>query len=233
MLKSLLWWALAGGLVPLMGIPLAILSIPDPQRRLISRGAYLWSWILMKTAGCTLKVEGAEKFKRYKQFVVVCNHQSYFDIFTLVCVLRRAPHFLAKKELFQIPIFGQLLSLAQVIKIDRQDPDAAIESIKRGLTKGISRPIAIFPEGTRSPDGHFQPFRKKGLNILIETGLPLFPMAIKGTRRVMPKGSYTVKSATIQVKVGEPVFTKPGLSEEEKALIRERIWRSIDELLKA
>ncbi len=214
-----------------VGVPLAILSIPDPKRRPIGWGAYFWSWVLIKVAGCTLNVEGGEKLKDHRHFVVVSNHQSYFDIFTLICILKTAPHFLAKKELFRIPVFGQLLSLAQVLRIDRQNPDAAIATIKANLAKGMGRPIAIFPEGTRSPDGHFQPFRKKGLNILIETELPLFPMAIKGTRDAMPKGRYSVRPAEIRVKIGDPLFPKAGLSDEEKDRIREGLWKSIHTLL--
>jgi len=178
-----------------------------------------------------MEVKGREKLKTHKHFVVVSNHQSYFDIFTLICILKTAPHFLAKKELFRIPVFGQMLSLAQVLKIDRQNPEAAVATIKANLAKGMGRPIAIFPEGTRSPDGRFQPFRKKGLNILIETELPMFPMAIKGTRDAMPKRRYSVRPAQIRVKMGDPFFPKSGLSDEEKDRVREDLWKSIHTFL--
>jgi len=231
LIRTLIWWMVAGGMVVVVGIPTALLSIPDPKRRPIGWGAYLWSWVLMKAAGCTMEVEGREKLKAHKHFVVVSNHQSYFDIFTLICILKTAPHFLAKKELFRIPVFGQLLSLAQVLKIDRQNPEAAVATINANLAKGMGRPIAIFPEGTRSPDGCFQPFRKKGLNILIETELPMFPIGIKGTRDAMSKGRYSVRPAKIQVKIGDPLFPKSGLSDEEKDSVREDLWKSIHTLL--
>jgi len=227
-LRSLIWWLTCTAIVIGLGVPLAILSIPDPQRRPISWGAYVWSCALMKVAGCTLEVEGKKNIEGLHQFVLVSNHQSYFDIFALCCIVKGAPHFLAKKELFRIPLFGQLLSLARVLKIDRQNPDLAVQIIKESLKKGIiRRPIAIFPEGTRSPTGEFQPFRKKGLNILIETGLPLVPMVMKGTRDTMPKGRYTVRPARIRVKIGEPLIPGTGLSDEEKDKIRERLWEWI------
>ncbi len=227
-LRTVAWWITCGVIVIGLGVPLAILSIPDPQRRPISWGAYVWSCALMKVAGCTLEVEGRENIEGLGQFVLVGNHQSYFDIFTLCCIVKGAPHFLAKKELFRIPVFGQLLSLARVLKIDRQNPDLAVKTIKESLEKGIiRRPIAIFPEGTRSPTGEFQPFRKKGLNILMETGIPLVPMAIKGTRDAMPKGTFSVNPARIRVKIGEPFVPGTGLPDEEKDKVREKLWHWI------
>ncbi len=232
--RTIIWWLTCATIVIGLGIPLAILSIPDPQRRPISWGAYVWSCALMKVAGCTLEVEGKENIEGLKQFVLVSNHQSYFDIFTLCCIVKGAPHFLAKKELFRIPVFGQLLSLARVLKIDRQNPEVAVKTIKESLEKGIiRRPIAIFPEGTRSPNGQFQPFRKKGLNILMETGIPLVPMVMKGTRDAMPKGKFTVKPARIRVKIGKPITPSTGLSDEEKDQVRQKLWEWINDHLKA
>ena len=231
LIRTLIWWIVAGGMVVVVGIPMALLSIPDPKRRPIVWGAYFWSWVLLKVAGCTIRVEGEEKLRAYRQFVIVSNHQSYFDIFALICILRTVPHFLAKKELFRIPLFGQLLSLAQVLKIDRQNPKAAVANIKASMAKGMDRPIAIFPEGTRSPDGRLQPFRRLGLFILMETELPMFPVGIRGTRDAMPKGRYSVRPTNIRVKIGDPFFPKPGLSDEEKDRIREELWKSVHTLL--
>ncbi len=233
-LRSIIWWITAAAIVVFLGIPLAILSIPDPQRRPISWGAYIWSWALLKVAGCKVEVEGREKTEGLRQFVLVGNHQSYFDIFTLCYIIKGAPHFLAKKELFRIPVFGQLLSLARVLKIDRQHPELAVKTIKESLEKGIiRRPIAIFPEGTRSPTGELQPFRKKGLNILMDTGIPFVPMAMKGTREAMPKGRFTVRPARIRVKIGEPFVPGTGLSGEEKDRVRARLWEWIHTHLEA
>jgi 1-acyl-sn-glycerol-3-phosphate acyltransferase len=214
-------------MVALLSVPLAFSVLVDRRRRCLNWAAYLWAWLLVRLAGCSLKVEGREHIETLNRFVIVANHQSYFDIFVLICLLKKVPHFLAKKELFGIPIFGQLLALAQVLKIDRQDPDAAVETIKKSLNEGMDRPIAIFPEGTRTPDGHFQAFRKKGLNLLMETGLPFVPACIKGTRDVMPKRSYLVRPAEIKVKLGEPFVPGVGLQESGKDAVRDRLWRWI------
>lgn len=231
LLRTFLWWFVAASLVILLGVPGYFLSLLDRKRRALSFMTYLWSWMLMKLAGCTLKVFEGENLERYSQFILVSNHQSYFDIFTIICLLRRVPHFLAKKELFTIPLFGQLLRMACMLEIDREHPDVALESIKQGISKGVERPIAIFPEGTRSLDGELQPFRKKGLNLLMETGLPLIPVAIKGTRDAMPKKSYWVTPARIRVKIGEPFIPGLGLSEEEREEVREMIWQWIKQEL--
>ncbi len=227
LLRSVAWWTVAGGMVVILAIPLALSVLLDRRRRFFNLAAYVWACVLMRLAGCFLKVEGRDKIDALDRFVIVANHQSYFDIFVLICLLKKVPHFLAKKELFSIPVFGQLLALAQVLKIDRQDPEAAVATIKNSLGEGMNRPVAIFPEGTRTPDGHFQAFRKKGLDLLMETGLPFVPACIKGTRRVMPKRSYLVRPGEIEVKVGEPFVPGTGLEEAEKDAVRDRLWRWI------
>lgn len=135
----------------------------DKSKKTAAKIAAFWCWCLVKVAGVKIKVKNEQILKQYPQYVIVSNHQSYFDIFVLIVVLKKIPHFLAKKELFRIPIFGQALRVADVIEIDRENPDKALESIKKALDKGLPYPICIYPEGTRSPDGNLQPFRKRGL----------------------------------------------------------------------
>lgn len=149
--------------------------------------------------------------------------------FVLIVVLKKIPHFLAKKELFRIPIFGQALRVADVIEIDRENPDKALESIKKALDKGLPYPICIYPEGTRSPDGNLQPFRKRGLFLLMDVGLPFVPVAFHGTRDVMPKGSLKVRPGTVCMVVGGPVSIPKGLPEEEKDKYRHLLWQKVYE----
>jgi len=138
--------------------------------------------------------------------------------------------FSQKKQAFDDDLIMMVEALAHsgAVAIQNASMHLALEKDKESLEKGIiRRPIAIFPEGTRSPTGELQPFRKKGLNILMETGIPLVPMAMKGTRDAMPKGRYTVTPARIRVKIGKPLVPEPGLSDEEKDQIRQRLWEWI------
>ncbi len=204
-----------------------ILSHVERERKLAMALAKFWVWTLIRISGVEIKVVNGEVLKRYPQYIVVSNHQSYMDIFVLIHVLGKIPHFLAKKELFRIPVFGQALRAAKVIEIDRENPDRAVESIRKALHEGLPFPICIFPEGTRSVDGRLQPFRKKGLNLLMETGLPFVPVAFYGTRDVMPKGSLKVKPAPVCLYVGEPLLVKPGLDASEKDRVRQELWNRV------
>ncbi|NPA15450.1 MAG: 1-acyl-sn-glycerol-3-phosphate acyltransferase [Deferribacteres bacterium] len=229
-MRTVVFWLVCGAIVAVCGPFFLLFSFIDEKKRIPNLMAVFWSWSLLKIAGVKLKVDGEEILKKYPQYVIVANHQSYMDIFTLIWILKKIPHFLAKKELFRIPIFGQCLRAADVIEIDRSDPDRALSAINAALSKGLDRPIAIFPEGTRSVDGRLQPFKKKGLNLLMETGLPFVPLAFYGTREVMPKKSYRVRPHPVCVCVGEPLLVEKSLSPEKKDEIRDILWKKVFEL---
>ncbi len=230
MIRTVLFWLVCSGMVLVLGPPFILMSYFDRRKIVMNKIVLLWSWILLKIAGVKLHIENEEMLKKYSQYVLVCNHQSYMDIFCLIYTLKKCPHFLAKKELFRIPLFGQALRAIDVIEIDRENAEAALSSIKRTLAKGLSNPICIFPEGTRSPNGRLQPFRKKGLSLLMETGLPVIPAAFYGTRNVMPKGKYTVKPSKVCFVVGEPIFPPKGLSPEEKLEVIQKLWHLVYDL---
>lgn len=227
MLRTALFWLACALIVLVLGPLFIFFAYVEPRRRIANALALFWCWTLVKIAGVRLRVENREALFRYPQYVIVSNHQSYMDIFLLILILRKIPHFLAKKELFRIPVFGQALRAADVIEIDRENPIRALKSIRAALSKGLSNPICIYPEGTRSVDGRLQPFRKRGLNLLMDVGLPFVPVAFYGTRNVMPKGSLRVKPARVCVVVGDPVEVDQNLSDEEKARIRELLWQRV------
>ncbi len=229
-LRTVLFWLVCSGIVALVGPFFIAVSYLDKKRRFSHKIIVFWAWCLLKIAGVRLEVQNGEILRRYPQYVIVCNHQSYFDIFCLIVILGRCPHFLAKKELFRIPIFGQALRAADVIEIDRENPDSALASIKAMLEKGLSNPVCIFPEGTRSTTGELQPFRKKGLNLLMDTGLPFVPVAFHGTREVMPKKKYTVTPGRVCFVVGEPVEVEAGMDDERKDEVRHLLWHRVKEL---
>ena len=227
MIRTAIFWFVCALIVLTLGPVFILLSYIEPKRRLAAKLALFWCWCLVKIAGVEVKVKGRERLFERPQYVLVSNHQSYFDIFVLIYLLKKIPHFLAKKELFRIPIFGQALRVADVIEIDRENPERAVASIKKALSKGLAYPICIYPEGTRSPDGRLQPFRKKGLNLLMEVGLPFLPIAFYGTRDVMPKGSYRVRPGKVCVVVGEFLEVDGPLTEQEKDRVRETLWQMV------
>ena len=119
-------------------------------------------------------------------FLVMSNHQSHYDVAVIYYVLGSSIRMIAKRELFDLPIFGGAMKAAGFIAIDRKNTERAIASLedaKQKLAAGV--PIRIAPEGTRSPTGKLLPFKKGGFVIALATGAPILPVSIRGTRDVL------------------------------------------------
>jgi 1-acyl-sn-glycerol-3-phosphate acyltransferase len=164
-------------------------------------------------------------------YVVVANHQSFLDIFVL-CNIPHEMKWVAKRELFKIPLFGWGLSLAGDISLDRGDAASALKVMskaRRYLRNGMS--VMIFPEGTRSEDGTLLPFKPGAFKLAVETGVPLLPIAVTGTAHGMPKGGPWVRPTQITVRILEPLPTE-GLSGRNVRKLRDdvhdRIARAIE-----
>jgi 1-acyl-sn-glycerol-3-phosphate acyltransferase len=116
---------------------------------------------------------------------------------------------IAKRELRQIPLFGHCLRVMHTIFIDRSDRETAIASIQQGLRRlptGLS--VICFAEGTRSADGRIGTFKKGGFAAAVENALPVLPITINGSRRVLPKGSLVFNPGTIELIIGAPIETR-------------------------
>jgi 1-acyl-sn-glycerol-3-phosphate acyltransferase len=163
--------------------------------------------------------------------VVVANHQSFLDIFAL-CSIHHEWKWVAKKELFKIPMFGWGFTLTGSISLDRGDTASAtavMAKSRRYLEDGMS--VMIFPEGTRSEDGKLLPFKPGAFKLAVETGAPVLPIAVSGSARGMPKGTPWVRPAKITVRVLEPVPTSGLKGRDVRRLrddVRERIARALE-----
>jgi 1-acyl-sn-glycerol-3-phosphate acyltransferase len=138
----------------------------------------------------------------------MANHQSNFDIPVLLGRLPVQFRWLAKQELFRIPIFGRGMRGCGYISIDRTNRKLAFESLNeaaRKIREGVS--VMIFPEGTRSADGRIRPFKKGGFVLSVDAGVPIVPIVIHGTRAIMPKGSLMVRSQDIRMEILAPIDT--------------------------
>ncbi len=134
------------------------------------------------------------------------NHQGYYDIFTLLSHLPYQFKWLAKKELFSVPILGWTMAAVGYVSIDRggtRDTVRAMDEAARKIREGMS--VVIFPEGSRSPDGSIQPFKKGGFTLAIKAKVPIVPIAISGSRDIMPKDRLTAAAGEIRMLVGAPI----------------------------
>ena len=154
------------------------------------------------------EIKNKEKIQPGTSYIIISNHQSLYDILALVTVLGIQYRWFIKKEVLKIPLFGYGLYASRNIFIDRSNTARAIESINRGfrrLPKGVS--VMVFAEGTRSPDGKIHEFKKGGFIPAVERRIPILPVTVNGSRRILPKGSLVLKPGKIQVVIGDPIDT--------------------------
>jgi 1-acyl-sn-glycerol-3-phosphate acyltransferase len=176
--------------------------------------------VALLASGVKVRVEGLEQIEGKGPYIFMSNHQGGYDIFALQGHLPFDFKWLAKRELFSIPFFGWTITAAGYISIDRKgtrDTVRAMNEAAQKIRDGMS--VVIFPEGSRSPDGSIQPFKKGGITLAIKSKVPIVPMAIVGSREIMPKGKFTVNPGTITIRIGPTVETKELGLYDWKALV--------------
>jgi 1-acyl-sn-glycerol-3-phosphate acyltransferase len=160
--------------------------------------------------------------------VIVSNHESVLDIWVLFCVVERSFRFIAKQELFELPIFGRYMRLGGHIPVDRGNHQRAVASLaKAGDTVRAGTSIVVFPEGTRSRTGRIQAFKKGPFVVAKQAGVPVIPIAISGSGAVTPSHHIAVFPGPIRVVAGDPV--DPAQFPDKESLLVE-VRRRIVEL---
>ena len=217
-----------------------LLFIPMTTAALLSRTGNLaftisrqWARVILLVTGTRVRITGREKIATESRYVIISNHQSQFDILALVTSLRMQFRWVIKKELLRVPLFGWALYAARNVFIDRSDHEKALASIHKGvdrLPEGVS--VLVFAEGTRSADGQLGRFKKGGFMISVEKGLPVLPVAVKGSRKVLPKGSAVFHPGHIDVVVCDPIEVTGHTHESIETLI-EKIHGVIDKELRS
>lgn len=186
-----------------------------------------WAWLVLRVSRIRVVVRGRDHVAPGQRYVILSNHQSHFDIPALVTSLGVPYRWVIKKELRGIPLFGYALAASRNIFIDRSDSQSAMRSIQEGvaqLPEGTG--VLFFPEGTRSRDDHMLPFKKGGFIAAQNSGLPILPVTVNGSRRCLPKGSAVFRSGTVEVVIHPPI---PAGTVTEEALedLMERTRRVI------
>jgi len=165
-----------------------------------------WSRKMLDEADVTLEVRGAEKIPD-GALVLMSNHRSYYDIPTVYCAVPGRVRMVAKKELFRVPVFGTAMLAAGFVKIDREKRHSAIASLdeSKHLLESGTR-VWIAPEGTRSRDGKLGPFKSGGFHLAMGARVPILPIAIEGTEKILPATGLSVrKGAHVVVTILDPV----------------------------
>ncbi len=191
--------------------------------------AELWARSILAVSGIDVTVRGLAKLDSAKSYIFMSNHQSNFDIPVLLAHLPVQFRWLAKAELFKIPILSRSMRAAGYISINRFDQQSAFKSLEQAAAKiqaGVS--VMIFPEGTRSYDGRIRPFKKGGFVLAINSGVPIVPVVIHGTFPIMPKGSLHINPGAVVLEIQTPIDTA-GYSLESKDALIDRVRQVICE----
>jgi len=211
---------------------MAFITFPfDRHGHVIHRYARWWGWLILKTNGVRVEVQGKEYLDDRRPRIYVCNHQGSFDIFSLLAYLRVPFRWLAKAELFKIPILGWAMRTAGYISLDRSAKKKAYQSMELAACKikeGTS--VVIFPEGSRSFDGALQPFMNGGFTLAIKAGVPICPVAIAGSWHIMPRTTLRIKKGNIRITISEPIETK-GLTMQDRRPLMQQVEDRIREAL--
>ncbi len=219
MFRTLVCWVIFFFTTVILGTIAIALSLFDSSGNIPHLVARLWGKIQLRITGTRVRIQGLEHIEPGKNYILVSNHQSTFDIFALLGYLPIQFRWTAKAELFRIPFMGWAMSRIGYIPIERSSPKKAYRSMLRAaevVRQGMS--VIIFPEGTRSPDGNLQPFKKGVFLIALKSQAPILPITIQGASRIMRKGDWRIHPGQVRIQIDPPIETAGTPAEKEEQL---------------
>jgi 1-acyl-sn-glycerol-3-phosphate acyltransferase len=186
-------------------LPLRFVAAVHPDSPLVDRLIRTWSRAWIVPSGIDLTVEGLDHLDPDETYVVVSNHQSTLDVMVHFLALPIPLRFMAKKELYRIPVFGPAIRAIGMIKVDRSDPDVAAVNRQARETLARRKSVIVYPEGTRSLTGEIGPFKIGAFAIAAANEVPVLPVTTEGTGEAWAKGSKRVYPASVRVTIGPPI----------------------------
>lgn len=216
---SIVWTALIA--------PVAALAAPFFNGHLVSHLGRWWAWLIIKTCGVKVECQGFENLAGLDSYIVVSNHQSFFDIFASVAYLPCELRFVAKKELLKIPLFGYALRRSNHVVVDREHGGHAIRRALEISRMGYC--IFVLAEGHRFSDNQVHDFKEGAAWLAIHTKLPCVPLSVSGTAAFFPRGARViVPGGRMRLTVGKPLRT-----EELKPSDRAALTRQLEQAVRA
>ena len=235
MIRAIIWAVFYLVMIPiigLVGIPWTFISGKVDWMY----NAAMWAAFTgARLAGANVDVRGLDNFDNEGTYIYMCNHVSNLDPPLVIPKIPKRCSVLVKRELFRIPLLGKAMRMASFVPVDRTNRDAAIASIQRAkevMASGIN--IAVFPEGTRSPDGKLLPFKKGPFHMAMESGVPVIPMTVYGTETMMPKKTWKITKGTATLIFHPPMRPADYADREElMAAVRKKIASVLPEHMRS
>lgn len=208
----------------------ALLTAPFTKKGNIYHGiARVWSRGLLIISRVRLKVGGVNLLDPSRSYVYIANHASQFDIPAIIAGIPDQIRVIYKKELEKIPVFGWSLKYNKsYISIDRGHGESAIQSLDAAAEKirsGTS--VILFAEGTRSPDGTLQPFKRGPFNLAVRAGVPVVPVTINGSYAILPKHSSRIRPGTIFITISDPIYPAGSTGKNTELELRDKVHDAI------
>jgi len=203
------------------GVPAIFAALLPPRGDWFLRFARGWARTLLAVAGVRVRVLHPERLDRSRSFVVVANHESFCDILVLLANLPMQVRFLAKRSIFRVPVLGWSIAAAGFIAVDREDRSRGTETVDAALRRlSGGRSVVIFPEETRTRTGDLLPFKRGAAHLALRSGLPILPIALAGTFRVLRRGSLLIAPGPVAMSVGDPIEVSGRTLRDREAVTR-------------
>jgi 1-acyl-sn-glycerol-3-phosphate acyltransferase len=206
------WWRTVFYLIPAITIYTVVLGAASLVSSLFDRRGYFahgcaraWSWLILKTTGVRVTIEGLERIVPGTTYVFVSNHQSIYDTPVIFASVPAQLRIIAKESLARFPVLGWHLRRGGHLFVDRRHPDPTgiLRRWRALVSEGLS--LLIYAEGTRSRDGHVARFKGGSFLLAIQAGLPIVPLSVIGTRQVMPKNRLRTEPADVTLIIHDPI----------------------------
>lgn len=223
---SIIWLVVSTAIFSAVTIVVSLFTRTGEMPHLVAR---TWARSVLWVSRIQITIEGMENIDPPRSYIYMANHASQFDIHVLLGYLRVQFRWLAKAELFKIPLFGYAMRRAGYISIDRSNRRSAFLSLKSaGETIRNGTSVVIFPEGTRNREETIAPFKLGGFVLAVDAGVPIVPVVIHGTRKIMPKNRLRITPGCVRLEIKEPIPTA-GYTRKTKNDLLERVRRAMSE----
>lgn len=215
MVRAYLFLAAFIPLTFILSVSAIISTMFDSSGRLYAWHARLWGRLGLALNDVNVTLAGTEHLPD-GPVIFMSNHQSNFDILSLLAAMPRQIHWIAKKELFEIPVFGPSMRRGGYIPLDRGDGRKALQSMDEAAsTIHQGKSVVLFPEGTRTPDGNLLPFKRGGFILARKAAVPVIPVTINGSGRINPAGQIRLNRGNIHITLHPPVVVPSELRRSE------------------
>jgi len=210
--KSIIVWITALSFITIMfpfTLVVWLIVLPFDRRRFITHWLLMYQSVIITALIPIWKIDisGREKASKNTTYVIIANHQSTLDILFINCLMYRF-RWISKIEIMRVPVLGWYLAMAGYITVNRGNDESKAEMLEKSyqcLKEGIS--IMLFPEGTRSADGEIGFYKRGAFQLAIQAEVPILPVIIDGTARILPKHGLTFRSGyRVRIKVLDPIL---------------------------